>query len=57
MSLVIPDFAPNITMTDYHEIRYTHIHVPLRMKSNNFGDPLTFHSAPSSGENVNLSNT
>ncbi len=33
------------------------IHVPLRMNYNNFGDPLTFHLAPSSGPNFILSNT
>ncbi len=26
----------------------TDIHVPLRVNHNNFGDPLTFHLAPSS---------
>lgn len=27
----------------------SHVHVPLRMKFNNFGDYLTFHLEPSSG--------
>ncbi len=35
----------------------TDIHVSLRMNSNNFGAPVTFHVAPPSGQNVNLSNT
>ncbi len=33
------------------------VHVPLRMNCKNFGDPLTFHLAPSSGQHVNVSNT
>ncbi len=34
------------------------IHVPLTMSCNNSGDPLTFHPAPSSGQNnFKLSNT
>ncbi len=33
------------------------IHVPLKMNCSNFGDPLTFHPAPSSGQHVNVSNT
>ncbi len=32
------------------------IHVLLRMTCKNFGDPLTFHLAPSSGQHVNVSN-
>lgn len=32
------------------------IHVPLKNNSNNFDDCLTFHLAPSSGLNLNLSN-
>ncbi len=35
----------------------TDIHVSLRMKCNNFGDPLTFRVAPSSGQHVHLSST
>ncbi len=27
-------------------------HVPQRMNCNGFGDPLTFHLVPSSGQNV-----
>lgn len=30
---------------------------PLRMISNIFGDPVTFHLEPASGQNYNLSNT
>ncbi len=33
------------------------IQVPLRMNCKNFGDPLTFHPAPSSGQHVSVSNT
>ncbi len=33
------------------------VHVPLRMNCKNFGEPLTFHLAPSSGRHVNVSNT
>ncbi len=32
----------------------THIHVPLRMSCNNFGDPLTFHLLPSSGQSFQI---
>ncbi len=35
----------------------TDIQVPLRMNCNHFDEPLTFHIAPSSGQNFNLSNT
>ncbi len=35
----------------------TDVHVPLRMKCNDFGDPLTFYLAPSSGQHVHVSNT
>ncbi len=35
----------------------TDINVPLKMKNNHFGDPLTFPLAPSSGQNVHFSNT
>ncbi len=34
----------------------TDIHVPLRMNSNNFGNPLTFHLVPSSGQTFYSSN-
>lgn len=34
-----------------------HVHIPLRMNCNNFGDPLTSHLPPSTGLNINLSNT
>ena len=34
----------------------TNIHVPCRMNLNDFGDPLTFHLAPPSGQNMNCSN-
>ena len=33
------------------------IHVPLRMNCKNFGDPLTFHRVPSSGQHFNVSST
>ncbi len=33
------------------------IHVSLRMNYNDLRDPLTFHMAPSSGQNLNSSNT
>ncbi len=32
------------------------IHVPLRMKCNNFGDILTSHIAPSPGQNKKKTN-
>ncbi len=35
----------------------THVHASLRINCNNFGDPLTFNLAPSSGQNFNLCNT
>ncbi len=35
----------------------TDIHVPVRMNCNQFADPLTFHTAPSSGQNLSSSNT
>lgn len=41
----------------WHYFLYCHFHAPLRINCNNFGDCLTFHLAPSSGQNFNLSNT
>ena len=35
----------------------TDIHVSLRIINTNFGDPLTFHQAPPSGPNLNVSST
>ncbi len=35
----------------------TEVPVPLRIKCNKFGDPLTFNPAPSSNQNFNVSNT
>ncbi len=35
----------------------THIHVSLRINCDDYGDPLTFHLASSSGQNFSLSNT
>ncbi len=35
----------------------TDIRDPLGMNCNNFSDPSTLHLAPSSGQNLNLSNT
>ncbi len=34
-----------------------HMHAPLRMNCHDFGDPLTFLLAPSSGQIFHLSNT
>ncbi len=41
----------------YHQLLagLSDFHVSLRMNCNNFGDPLTFHLAPSSRQNFNLS--
>ncbi len=35
----------------------TDIHRAQKVNPNDFGDPLTFHLAPSSGQNFSLSNT
>ncbi len=49
-------FSNVSTTTEWIAKFGTDIHVPLRMNCMNFNGPLTFHLAPSSGQNFNLSN-